>query len=97
MRHGVQFHRETVTARPHETIRRAVQLMRDRDVDAVAVVNEKDEPVGFVTDRDIALAVVIDRCDPETSVCFIMSGDPATIDEKEDIAVPAERSMARAG
>jgi CBS domain-containing protein len=93
MSHSVQFQEEVVTVRPYETIRHVVQLMREHAVGAVVVVNAKEEPVGIVTDRDVALAVVTERCDPETSVCFIMSADPITIDENDDVAADAERKL----
>ena len=40
--------------------------------------------------RHAVMAVVTERCEPETSVCFIMSHDPAAIDKNGDIAGPIE-------
>ena len=39
--------------------------MRDRNVGSV-VICEGGRPVGVITDRDLALAVVADRVDPAT-------------------------------
>ena len=80
-----QFKKQVITVRPHDTIRHTVDLMRDHNVGAVVVENDKEEPVETVTDREIALAVVGENCDPNTSVCFIMSSDPVTIDQHTGI------------
>ena len=82
---GEQFKKEVVTARPHDSIQHAVRLMRDHGVGAVVIVNDKEEPVGIVTDRDVALAIGTGECDANTSACLIMSSDPVTIDESAGI------------
>ena len=51
-----------VTADAGESLRRVGELMRDRNVGSV-VICEHDRPVGVITDRDLALAVVADRVD----------------------------------
>jgi CBS domain-containing protein len=56
-----------VTAETEDTLRFVGELMRDRNVGSV-VVCDGDRPIGVITDRDLALAVVADRVDP---------GDPA--------------------
>src|SRR3954471_16897330 len=54
-----------VTADARDSLRQVGELMRDRNVGTVVIV-EGDGPVGVVTDRDLALAVVADGVDPET-------------------------------
>jgi CBS domain-containing protein len=54
MTHGV------VTAEADDTLRDVGRLMRDRNVGSVVIV-EHERPVGVLTDRDIALAVVADE------------------------------------
>ena len=54
---------DVVTAGAGDTLRRVGELMRDRNVGSV-VVCDGDRPVGVLTDRDLALAVVADRVDP---------------------------------
>jgi CBS domain-containing protein len=49
-----------VTAQTGDTLRRVGELMRDRNVGSV-VVCEGARPVGVITDRDLAIAVVADR------------------------------------
>ena len=48
-----------VTAETDDNLRRVGELMRDRNVGSV-VVCEAGRPVGVITDRDLALAVVAD-------------------------------------
>ncbi len=54
MTHGV------VTAETADSLRHVGELMRDRNVGSV-VVCDAGRPVGVITDRDLALAVVADR------------------------------------
>jgi CBS domain-containing protein len=55
-----------VTADSRESLRHVGELMRDRNVGSV-VITENDRPVGVITDRDLALAVVADRVGPDDS------------------------------
>jgi CBS domain-containing protein len=51
-----------VTAAPERTVREIAELMRERNVGSVVLV-ESERPVGFVTDRDLALSVIADGRD----------------------------------
>ena len=51
-----------VTAAPERTVREIAELMRERNVGSVVLV-EDSRPVGFVTDRDLALSVIADGRD----------------------------------
>jgi CBS domain-containing protein len=51
-----------VTAAPECTVREIAELMRERNVGSV-VLMDGDRPVGFVTDRDLALSVIADARD----------------------------------
>jgi CBS domain-containing protein len=53
---------EVVTAAPERTVREIAELMRERNVGSVVLV-DGDRPVGFVTDRDLALSVIADARD----------------------------------
>jgi len=55
-----------VTADSGDTLQHVGELMRDRNVGSV-VICESGRPVGVITDRDLALAVVADRIDSGTS------------------------------
>lgn len=62
MRLGEIMTDPVVTADAEATLRDAGVLMRDRNVGSVVVL-EHGAPVGVITDRDLALAVVADRVD----------------------------------
>jgi CBS domain-containing protein len=51
-----------VTAESGDSLSHVGELMRDRNVGSV-VVCDNGRPVGVITDRDLALAVVADRVD----------------------------------
>jgi len=51
-----------VTAASEDSLRSVGELMRDRNVGSV-VVCEHGRPIGVITDRDLALAVVADGVD----------------------------------
>ena len=53
---------DVVTAETDDSLRRVGELMRDRNVGSV-VICDGDRPVGVITDRDLALAVVADGVD----------------------------------
>jgi CBS domain-containing protein len=53
-----------VTADTEDSLRHVGELMRDRNVGSV-VICERERPVGVITDRDLALAVVADKVGPE--------------------------------
>jgi CBS domain-containing protein len=49
-----------VTAPPECAVRVVAELMRERNVGSVVLVDEHGEPVGFITDRDLAVSVLAD-------------------------------------
>ena len=51
-----------VTAPPERTVREIAELMRERNVGSVVLV-EDHRPVGFVTDRDLTVSVIADGRD----------------------------------
>lgn len=53
-----------VTAPPDCPVRAVAELMRERNVGSVVLVGDDGVPVGFVTDRDLALSVLADGRDP---------------------------------
>jgi CBS domain-containing protein len=54
-----------VTARPATPVREVAELMRDRNVGSVVLVDGDGSPVGFITDRDVAVSVVAEGHDAE--------------------------------
>jgi CBS domain-containing protein len=47
---------ELVSCGPADTLERAAQLMWERDIGCVVVVDDTDRVVGIITDRDICMA-----------------------------------------
>jgi CBS domain-containing protein len=73
-----------VTAERGDTLRHVGELMRDRNVGSV-VICDGDRPVGVITDRDLALAVVADRVDPCDEADHHASGPIVTGEVEMDI------------
>jgi CBS domain-containing protein len=82
------------------TVRDAAEIMRERHVGSVVVVDRCDagqEPVGILTDRDIVISVVAPGVLPEVmTVCDVMSRPLYTCDENEDL-LTAIRTMREKG
>src|SRR5919205_3853462 len=82
--------RELMTSNPcsidaDKSIAYAAKMMRDEDVGLAPIV-EGDRLVGTVTDRDIAIRVVAEGKDPEsTKVKEIASTDLVTVDPQQDL------------
>jgi CBS domain-containing protein len=55
-----------VTADAGDTLQHVGELMRDRNVGSV-VITDGGRPLGVITDRDLALAVVADRIGPDSA------------------------------
>lgn len=67
------------TVRPEESLRVAAERMRDHGVGSLTVVDGQ-KLVGMVTDRDIALRVLCDAYDPDTTtVGEVMQTNPVSI------------------
>ena len=56
--------RTVVTAAPHTPVRDVAEVMRERNVGGVVLCAEDGAPVGFITDRDVAVMVVAGGRDP---------------------------------
>lgn len=54
-----------VTAAPDSSVRSVAELMRERNVGSVVLVDGRGAPVGFITDRDLAVSVLADGRDVE--------------------------------
>ena len=83
------------TVQPSATLVEAARIMKDEDVGSVPVVEKGDRLAGIVTDRDIAVRVVAEGRDPQTTtVGEIMSRDLVTVDPEQPLD-EALRLMAR--
>lgn len=65
-----------------ETVQTAAGRMHARKVGTLVVVNKRQEPVGIVTDRDLAVRIVAEGRDATmTQVGEVMTRDPETVRE----------------
>jgi CBS domain-containing protein len=87
-----------VTAENGDSLQHVGELMRDRNVGSV-VICDGGRPVGVITDRDLALAVVADRIEPGSS-----AGDHASrpivtgeveMDLEEAVAIMIQHGIRR--
>lgn len=82
--------REVMTSNPcaidaDKPVSYAAQMMKDEDVGFAPIV-EGDRLVGTLTDRDIAIKVVAEGKDPQsTSVRDIASTNVVTVDPQQDL------------
>jgi CBS domain-containing protein len=78
-----RVYREDVEiAKREEPVREAARRMRERRVGALVVVDDGHRPVGVLTDRDLALRVLAEQRDPEsTRVADVMTPHPVVIGE----------------
>ncbi len=85
--------RKAIVIKPTETVERVAKILAKNKVSS-AVVMEKDEITGIVTDRDILNKVVAKGNDPkEVKVSSIMTKTPITIEYDYDIQDAIELMM----
>jgi CBS domain-containing protein len=73
------------TIEPDKTVADAAKLMRDEDVGLIPIV-EGEKLAGTITDRDIAIRVVAEGKDPQSStVRDVMTSRLVTVDPDQDL------------
>jgi CBS domain-containing protein len=77
----------------------AAKLMRENHIGSLVIVDEAARgrvPVGILTDRDIAVAVVAQALDPRTLTAGeVMTGEPVTANEQDDVLDTLQRMRRR--
>jgi CBS domain-containing protein len=74
------------------SLAQVAKKMRVDDADSVAVMSE-GRLLGIITERDLVRAIA-DGIDPQqTRADVVMSADPATVSEDEEVAVVAVKMM----
>jgi CBS domain-containing protein len=68
------------------TVREAARKMRDLNIGFLPIVDDAQQLVGVLTDRDITVRVVADDRGPTTVVDDVMSEDVITCDPDDDVA-----------
>lgn len=79
---------EPKTCRAEVSLHEAARKMDEQGVGALVVVDERGHPLGMVTDRDVVMASLRKRLDPErTRVSAVMDGDLVSVTAKAPLAV----------
>ena len=78
-----------VTAAPEASVREVAETMRERNVGSVVLV-DRGRPVGFITDRDLAVSVLADGRDPSDRACDYASAPVVTGRPDMDVTEAAE-------
>src|SRR4051812_31242947 len=77
---------EVETVQMNSTLEEVASIMKVEDVGAVPVVDEDDDLVGIITDRDIVVRCVAEGKDPaETNVEDVLSHELETIEPDADV------------
>jgi signal-transduction protein with cAMP-binding, CBS, and nucleotidyltransferase domain len=99
MNAGALCNRNVVTANRETSISEAARLMRDRHVGSLIIIEKRDqrvEPVGILTDRDIVVEVLAEDVDPNiVTVGDIMTSAVLKVNENDSILETAQRMRAR--
>lgn len=90
MKVGEHCNRDVVVIRPNAALSEAAQLMRERHVGFLVVVDDAEPwrraPIGVLTDRDIVVQVFASSADFATlSVADVMTRDPVVAAEQDDL------------
>ena len=73
---------------PNDPVVKAARLMKSEDVGPIPIVEDKESRTltGIITDRDLAIKVIAEARDPQTTrVKEVMSNDVVTCKEDEDV------------
>ncbi len=76
LRENLEVFSLTETAR----LSQAADLMRDKRIGSVIIVDDSESVIGIITDRDIALTLALGAGTPDSFVSEAMSREVATID-----------------
>jgi CBS domain-containing protein len=67
-----------VTTNPERSVREVAELMRERNVGSVVLVDGDGRPVGFITDRDLAIGVLAEGHDGSDAAAAYASNPVVT-------------------
>ena len=79
-----------MSAAPTASVRQVAELMRERNVGSVVLVDDAGAICGFVTDRDLALGALTDGRDPGDPVEAHASAPVVTAEPAMDVEAAAE-------
>ena len=79
-----------VTAPVTAAVREVAELMRERNVGSVVLVDDHGGPAAFVTDRDLAVSVLADGRDPDDRAADHASAPVVTGSADMDVRAAAD-------
>lgn len=85
--------RHVVSVKPSMTVREASAIMREHRIGSVLVMDESENLLGILTERDIVYRVVAEGKDPETLVEEVMTRDIITVREDATLAEAARMML----
>jgi CBS domain-containing protein len=78
--------RRVDVAKPGESVQVGARRMQSRKVGTLVIVNSTNEPIGIVTDRDLAMRVLAEALDPAlTPLSEVMTAPVTTVSEDTPI------------
>jgi CBS domain-containing protein len=84
--------KSAMCCRPDDTARDCARLMKEENIGFVPICNESDEPVGTITDRDLALRILADGRPSDAKVDSVMTREVVSCRLGDDLR-DAERLM----
>ena len=77
---------KVITLSTDKTVLDVARLMREKNIGNVIIVNDENQPVGIITDRDITIKIVADEISPnQMLVSDVMSSDLLVLKEYQTI------------
>lgn len=78
--------RQLITCNVNDTVKAAAQVMRERQISSLIACDDKQQPIGIMTDRDLRNKVVADGCDAERlKVADIMTSPVISVAEDDTL------------
>ena len=85
-----------VTAGTETTVREAAELMRERNVGSVILVDSDGVPTAFITDRDLTVSALADGREAADRACDHASSPVVTAEPEMDVEQAAELMVTHA-
>ena len=82
-----------LTITPGRTLRDAARFMADHNVGAAVIIDPEQPGPGIITERDLVRAIADGLNPKQAKAGVIMTAEPATVREEEDVSVVALRMM----
>jgi CBS domain-containing protein len=77
---------EAKCCRESDSVIECARLMRDESIGFVPICNERFEPIGAVTDRDLCIRVLAEGRSPDEKIAAFMTRDVVSCRIGDDIA-----------